>query len=1070
MRPLRTIIIVLLAVTLLPAVHLSAGPVRAITRSTSNDVAAAGGSFMPSFSPDGRFLFFLSHANNLVTNDDRAPYFDIFMRDLVASNTTLVSVNLSGVGGGNDNSILPVASSNAQFVAYESAAGNFVPNDTNGTSDVFLRDTLNQTAALVSVNAFGRAANGASGNAAISADGRWIAFDSRASDLVTNDANGQSDVFVRDMVSGVTTLVSVDAAGALSGNGRSETPQMSADGHRILFFSTATNLVAGVTNVTGELYLRDLESNETLWITANSANSLTNNSSPLVLTNWMLSANGHAVVFTYAANSFNPAAFLFYFDVDSRMLTLISSALLRSDSSLLSADGRSVFFSTSLALIKWNSETGSRSFVRQAVIGGCDGGIGPMEFFSPEAISPDARFVLYRRSSCLQGSPDAFDVQDLALGTINWVNQTADGHLAPITLTSYGLRPNGAMVAFESPDNTGTPGDLNKASDIFLHDLSNTNTELISRSFPSNLPATDFTLSSVTPHGLSADGSVFVCSRFENDSAPNDTNSYQNLFACNLASGMVVPISFLPSIRYGTQVSDPIARAPSISSDGRYVAFVSESALRRFISGQYVSPFYDVYLRDMLQEQSTRFTTNIPFSSDPARVTKSPVVSPPGSFVAFESRPSPVLGAQNGSTPYSALLFRMIGTNQLHGTNYVNPLVSINRTNNGNGNGDSVRPFVSPNSRWLLFYSSATDLTLDLLAANYSRLFARDLSSSQLGLLSYDQTGSPLNDQITNGVFSAYSRFVFFEAPGSASIYRCELLSRFPTNLLVCTGCSNPSPSGDGRFVAYQSRSGNSSVTDVFVKDLQTGATTLQSIARSGISGGNGDSTSGQLSADARYVVFASKASNLVENDTNNCSDIFVRDRLLGATLLISANRQGTASANAVSSHPILGADGRTVVFQSFASDLVSADYNSTRDVFVLQLAGVDSDHDGMDDDWEMTYFSTLARNGLGDVDHDGQSDLDEFRAGTDPTDSGSIFRVLTLRRLSGSGVTLLWSAVPGRTYTIQFKNSVDAPAWSNLAENVRAASTTGSFLDNTPAQPQQFYRVILAESFSAAP
>src|SRR6185369_8554002 len=117
----------------------------------------------------------------------------------------------------------------------------------------------------------------------------------------------------------------------------------------------------------------------------------------------------------------------------------------------------------------------------------------------------------------------------------------------------------------------------------------------------------------------------------------------------------------------------------------------------------------------------------------------------------------------------------------------------------------------------------------------------------------------------------------------------------------------------------------------------------------------------------------------------------------------------------------LLAADGRTVVFQSFANDLIAGDFNDRRDIFVLRLGGADSDGDGLDDDWEMTYFGDLSRDGTGDFDHDGQSDREEFLAGTNPTNDASLLRVLTLTGLGGGNTRLLWSAVPGRTYRAQF-------------------------------------------------
>jgi hypothetical protein len=244
------------------------------------------------------------------------------------------------------------------------------------------------------------------------------------------------------------------------------------------------------------------------------------------------------------------------------------------------------------------------------------------------------------------------------------------------------------------------------------------------------------------------------------------------------------------------------------------------------------------------------------------------------------------------------------------------------------------------------------------------------------------------------------------------------------------------------------------------VKDLHSGVEELISVSRTG-GGGDGSSFTPVISAYGRYVVFASKAGNLVDNDTNGFTDIFVRDRWTTNTLLVSVSRSG-AAGNAVSGRPVLAADGRTVVFESFASDLAEGDFNDKRDVFVLKLGSADTDGDSMDDDWEVAFFGSLARDGAGDFDGDGARDWQEFRAGTDPTNLGSVLRVLTLTTSGGSPTTLLWSAVPGRRYRVQFKDSIDALAWSEHSFEIVAQFGSASFLDTTaPPGGHRFYRVV---------
>jgi len=294
-------------------------------------------------------------------------------------------------------------------------------------------------------------------------------------------------------------------------------------------------------------------------------------------------------------------------------------------------------------------------------------------------------------------------------------------------------------------------------------------------------------------------------------------------------------------------------------------------------------------------------------------------------------------------------------------------------------------------------------------------------------------------------------------------VFHHDLTANATTNLLVCDGCANASLSADGMLAAYETQPQNGNSKDIYTRDLRTGETKLISVGWGGTRGGNANSTSPLLTPDGRFIVFASVASNLIENDTNGASDIFVRDRLLGTTMLVSLNRAGTGPGNSASSKPVLGPDGRTVVFQSFASDLVAGDFNDRRDVFVLKLGGIDSDHDGMDDDWEMAYFGTLARDGTGDFDGDGMTDLQEFLAGTDPTNRGSVLRVMTLTSLNGGGTAILWSAVAGRTYRVQFKDNVEEGGWIDVPGDVVAVTTTGSKVDTIPAGAgRRFYRVLL--------
>src|SRR4028119_1945795 len=157
---------------------------------------------------------------------------------------TRVSFDSAGnqVGGTN-----PSISADGRFVAFDSNASNFVPGDTNNNNGIFVRDTLTNTTTGVSVDSAGNQGNRSSLGPSISADGRFVAFSSDASNFVPGDTNSTEDIFVRDTLTNTTTLVSVDSAGNQANMG-SEDPSISADGRFVAFYSLASNIVPGDTN------------------------------------------------------------------------------------------------------------------------------------------------------------------------------------------------------------------------------------------------------------------------------------------------------------------------------------------------------------------------------------------------------------------------------------------------------------------------------------------------------------------------------------------------------------------------------------------------------------------------------------------------------------------------------------------------------------------------------------------------------------------------------------------------------------------------------------------------------
>ena len=156
-----------------------------------------------------------------------------------------------------------------RFVVFGSIATNFVAGDTNALWDVFVHDRQASTTIRVSVDSAGGEVDGNSFSPAISGNGRYVAFRSLATNLVTGDSNGKSDIFVHDLSTAQTTRASIDSSG-LEGNGDSLDPVLSADGRWLAFYSYATNLVVGDTNAFSDVFVHDRQAGSTTRVRARS--------------------------------------------------------------------------------------------------------------------------------------------------------------------------------------------------------------------------------------------------------------------------------------------------------------------------------------------------------------------------------------------------------------------------------------------------------------------------------------------------------------------------------------------------------------------------------------------------------------------------------------------------------------------------------------------------------------------------------------------------------------------------------------------------------------------------------
>jgi len=386
----------------------------------ASGVQANNSSKRASSSGDGRFIAFESDASNLIIGDTNSST-DIFVRDRQTGEITRVSVNSSGIEA-NEGSGGTAISGDGRFVAFTSDASNLVSNDTNGVTDVFVRDRQAGVTTRVSIGSSGGQANNFSDfPLSISSDGRFVAFNSDASNLVGNDMNDVTDIFVHDNQTGVTERVSIAGDGTQS-NATSFVPSISANGLYVVFTSRATNLVSSDTNNKSDVFVRDRQMGTTTRLSVNSSGMEANQGA----LDGAISPDGRYVAFSSSSTNLmseetSGLDYIYIHDRQTGTTTLVSVfsdgflMVGRSHRPSMSLDGRFVAFefddkSDGQALQEIyvrDRQTGVTVRATRGGTGGEDSSFGP-------SISADGRIVAFWSLSSrlvagdTNGTADAF--------------------------------------------------------------------------------------------------------------------------------------------------------------------------------------------------------------------------------------------------------------------------------------------------------------------------------------------------------------------------------------------------------------------------------------------------------------------------------------------------------------------------------------------------------------------------------------------------------------------------------------------------------------------------------------
>ncbi len=859
--------------------------------------------------------------------------------------------------GGGTSTLPPVAavSADGRYVVFTSDSGNLVPGQVSplATTQVFLFDRTTGTRTLVS-HAAGQAATGCDSYASdpvLSADGRWVAYLSSATDLVAGqtDSPGTPDVFLFDRTTGTNVLVShAQGTSTAAGNGSSGLPQglaISDDGAYVAYPSQATDLLAGQsgTGIGLFLYDRAADTNTLVNHTSGSATTLADAGS----SHATLSGDGHYVAYQSQATDLvagqsgptNDADAVFLYDRLAGTNVLVSptsgdpttAANGESGNPVLSDDGSTVIFvseatdlvagqtdtNAALDVFAYDRATATVTLVSRTSGSPTTTGAGA-SFYA--VVSADGRYVAFgsAASDLVAGMTDPNGGRDVFLfdrtsGTTTLVSHqdgaatTAANDISDLPSISA----DGRYIAFESEATNVTPNqfDTNGAGDIFLYDQMAGTSALVTHSFD-------------TPNGtvvgggsdvpvLSSDGNwvAFTSTTFDVVQA-RDLNGVSDVFLYSRASQANVLVSHIdPSL---PSLSPSGASAfPAVSDDGRYVVFRSDAV--NLSPNESHAPLQGpaIFWTDTLtgivsivsHNSGSLVLTGNALSSDP-------LISADGSHVVYISQATDLVANQvdSAGSPDVFLYDRTTGTNVLVSHHAGTPATPATAANNA-----STVAVLSGDGRFVAYESLATDLVAGQTGPpGRSGIFLYDLATGQSVLVSH-AAGAPAT--------------------------------------MASSGSFSPSLSADGRFVAYESLASDlvsgataSGGFDIYLYDRLSGASTLVSHTAGNPATGVGG-ISPILSADGHFVLFTSPSSALVSGltDADSGGDAFRWDRQTDTTILVShPSGAPTTTGNDLSAGASLSADDRFALFNSIATDLVPGQ-TGTAGVYDLFLADLDA-------------------------------------------------------------------------------------------------------------------------------
>lgn len=910
-----------------------------------------GESLNASISADGNFVVFTSTGNNLTTDTKTGSSTDVFRWNRATGAIDLISK--TGTTVGNGDSTTAVISRDGSTVAFLSLATNLATNTagTAITDDNNSRDAFVWSSGILKTMSLDRSGNvvadkGVGNNLDISADGRFVVFNS-LSQMSSPDTNFQNDIYVYDRTENTLDVVSLNSLGNAAGASTNVIPQVNFSGNilRILLTSN-TRLVSDDINSSEDVYVaeRDLSDSANPFVLrlvsriSDAANANNGKSGDNSSTNAVLSGNGQYVAFMSSATNLvagdtNASQDVFLYDLDATDPSTATRLVSRNSSAGALGDGNSgsrISVSDDGSVVAFTSA--ATNLVGGVVANDTNAG---EDLFAYNSSNDSLTLVTRKKDTTTTAT----------LPTLGQFEQRS------IRIVTNGTSKT---IVYTNNATDLVDKDTNDTNDIFSFDLTTPANTLITKIQGGQASATGIGSSNVTKVGsVSQDGRYVVFVSDVNSFVAGDRNSAQDIFLRDTTLAATDPNALKLVSRTATGSGNQSSSQPFISADGKYIVFTS--AATDLVTGDTNSQ-QDVFLYEVSTGSITLVSRTTAAQGDNASGSASVAVNATGEvYVTFLSRSSN-LGA-SGSGINNVFVWKKSDQSVT--------LVSKASATAG-GNLDSSTPIISTDGKYIAFTSNASNLTSANFTGtdnnNASDVFLYDIAAGALNLVS-QRANTIGNSSSFNPIISDTNGVVAFESQasnltaitdtnGSIDVFRYSATSGVSLVSVNAAGnaagtvapggagSTGASISADGNTIAFTSDSSNLSATtdsngktDVFVRNITTNTTTL--ISRSGTTStqsANGPSDNAVLSADGQLIAFTSTATDLSAQDTTSTRDVFISSIATPSAKLISTGTAGIGNSD--SPLAILSRDGGTIVFESNASNLVTADLNSDTDIF----------------------------------------------------------------------------------------------------------------------------------------